>query len=273
MSELQRIAKLKIHKGGHLKSKWKNLKRRIILIIVAVYCISFLKCSHASDQANDVKVITLSESDVALPSGHSQLDLRRVDKRNTNYIFKREGDEDHLYFVTGNDSQEVVGDVPIMKGNQAWRHPGSDFSWFIDGPRGEAVTYVTYTKIRGEGAAEAADLYVLQGNKMNKLLSHLRVAAINGLDTRTPINCYVDKRGYLYALTQDEILYVIGDGRILGKADVSNIGANPPAIPSMFSDDENTYFLVPKLFNSMNSMTSYGFVAESQLKAKYKINY
>src|ERR1700693_5793149 len=64
---------------------------------------------------------------------------------------------------------------------------------------------------------------------------------------------YLDQRSNLYVLTLDGTLCVIRDGQIIAKADVRSIGVNP-ALPSMFSDADNTYLLVPKMLSGKSNL-------------------
>ncbi len=77
---------------------------------------------------------------------------------------------------------------------------------------------------------------------------------------------YLDKRGLLYVATMDGMLCAIHDGRVIGKVDLGTLGVKAPAIPSIFSDAENTYLLVPK-----DGTVHVGVVSESDIRSKYKL--
>jgi hypothetical protein len=132
-------------------------------------------------------------------------------------------------------------------------------------------SYASYIKFDagplGSATLARSELYVLRGNRAEKIVSNIQPGGINAIDNDDiPLTAaYLDQRGNLYALTMDATLVVIRDGQIVAKGDVSKIGARYPAMPSMFSDATNTYFLV-------GTRRHYGPVREGEIKGKYKIS-
>jgi hypothetical protein len=245
----------------------------VIAAVLAVIFVFFIRANRDSLQLAGVKEFTLSPTDVEIPSVRSQTDRRYVAKNSSRYVFRRDGDQDHLFFVNDGTFEKVIGDMPTRTASR-----DLDFRDFTDvvSPSG-ITTYFCYVEYKGGWVGSinlvASDLYALKGNRVHKVLSHIQPAGISTyIEKRmSPTGTYLDQRDYLYALTLDSMLCVIQDGQIIAKADVSKIGAKQPALPSMFSDADNTYVLVPKLFDSQNSMGG-GPVNESNIKAKYKIN-
>jgi hypothetical protein len=239
----------------------------VVATVAALSATGFFMMPKAESlQLTDVKEITLSPTDVAIP----RVELNRV-KRETKYLCRLDGDQYRLYFIADGTHEDVLGDLPKLTST-------SDLSGFTDVMSlSGIITYAFYTKYEaaplGASKLVASELYALRGNRAQKILANIKPGGINSLDKRIPLaGAYLDDRGNLYVLTLDAMLCVVRNGQVVAKADVSEIGAKRPAIPTMFSDVSNTYFLVPKLSDRDNSMTGFGPVSESQIKGKYKVN-
>jgi hypothetical protein len=240
-----------------------------VLIAAVLAAIFFIRSNPNYLKLAGVREITLSPTDIVIP----RVEVNRV-KQNTRYYFRQDGSRYQLYFLTKGTSEKVIGNLPTFTDK-----PDLEFGGFTDvvSPAG-ITTYASYEKYKsgwaGSSNLVASELYALKHNRVQKVLSDIKPGGINCVDTLIPLGgACLDQRGNLYVLTGGGMLCVIQDGQIVAKADVSKIGAKQPAFPSMFSDAENTYFLVPKLFNRENSMTGAGPVSESQIKGKYKINF
>jgi hypothetical protein len=241
------------------------LKKWPVIIVAAVLAaiFFFIQRQTHSLQAEGVKELTLSPTDVVIP----RASVSRAPK-GRRYYFEKDGDQYHLFFLTMGTSEKVIGDLPTFT-----KDSNLEFEGFTDvvSPSG-TTTYASYTRYKGQDLV-VSELYALKGNRAQKLLSNVRPAGINSLDKLIFLDPgYLDQRDNLYVLTRNATLCLVRDGQVIAKADVSGIGAQVPAIPSMFSDADNTYFLVPKLRPSGNSATGFGPVTENQIKGKYKIN-
>ncbi|HEV3137723.1 MAG TPA: hypothetical protein VGZ26_07455, partial [Pirellulales bacterium] len=65
----------------------------------------------------------------------------------------------------------------------------------------------------------------------------------------------------------------IQGGQIIAKVDLRKIDISQQMIPSMFSDAENTYLLVPKVTRGRVGFSSwFGPVSEDMIIAKYRID-
>ena len=253
-------------------SKQSRIQAGVLLVAVVVAAsVSFIRSKAESLQLAGVKEITLSPSDVVIP----RVEVTRVGE-NKRYYFRKDSFLYHLYFLTKGTSEEVVGDLPTFT-----KDPQLDFDGFTDVASSTGITtYTTYTTYKtyiGGFDIDTIELYALKGNRIHKVLSNLRAAGINCQDTLIPIGgAYLDQRGNLYALTRDGVLCVILDGQIVGKADLRKVGVSPPpgqqAFPTMFSDADNTYLLVMKPWGRGRSVSG-GPVNESQVKAKYKVDF
>ena len=155
----------------------------------------------------------------------------------------------------------------------------NEFGGFIDVPSSSGVitytSYAFYNRSNGfagtTGNESLADsgLYVIQGNRIQRILSDMNLHGIWSLDAYPQSGEYLDKRGNLYVMTLSRVLCVIRDGKIVGKADISRL-IGPYAEAGMFSDNENTYFLVPKMFGEQKSENSFN---EDTTEAKYRIKF
>jgi hypothetical protein len=247
--------------------KWPLIILTIIVALVAASYLIIRPKAH-SPELGGVQEITLTPTDVAIP----RVDLPWV-TRPTNYLFQQDGAEYHLYFRNNDTLEKVIGDMPKFTDK-----PDLYFRGFTDVVSAAGITtYAYYEKYKtaalGSATLMASELYALKGNRVHKILSDIEPGGINSIDNHMIfLGAYLDRRDNLYVLTQNATLCVIRDGQVVGRADVGKVGAKRPALPSMFSDAENTYLLVPKLFNSENSMTGFGPVSEKSIEAKYKVN-
>jgi hypothetical protein len=258
-------------------SKKRRIAAGLLIAAVLIAVVFFTRSRLAPSEVANAKEITLSPSDVQLPSAQSQDRLNnKTLAQSERYVIRQDGSQYHLYFVGDGKDEKVIGEMPTLT-----RIKDNDFR-FIDvvSPSG-ITTYMSYVRFEGGWLGStnlaASELYALKGNRAHKVLSHILPAGINNIDNRTGLNGYPDKRGNLFVLTEDGTLCVIRDGQIVGKANVRKIGVPPPpagqpAFPSMFSDAENTYLVVRKPWGGGNSV-SVGPVNENEVQAIYRVDF
>ncbi len=208
-----------------------------------------------------VPAISLSPTEVAVPSVRAQ--LARNDVVVSSRYAVRSGD---LFFVAGGLQEKVVGDVPpSMSPSDINARSMTD----VASPSG-ITTYLSYVEYKsGMFSPQLArsDLYAISGNNAQRILPNVRPGGLNRVDKQIALKgAYLDKRGLLYVATMDGMLCAIHDGRVIGKVDLGTLGVKAPAIPSIFSDAENTYLLVPK-----DGTVHVGVVSESDIRSKYKL--
>lgn len=187
------------------------------------------------------------------------------------YVFRREAGHDVLYIVDGTP-QQVVGDVPEVTPVFPGETPGAGFSRFVVvATAHDTSTYATYVRFRstftGGSATAVSNLYMLRGREMRLVVSDIDPGALQSLDRRSATSVYVDARGNLFALTSSGMLCLVRAGRVVATIDVHAVGGVRPAMPGMFSDAANTYFVVPKLHDSENSMV----IGERTTAGRYRV--
>jgi hypothetical protein len=243
---------------------------------LAVALFFFIDATAQSSQLARVKELVLSPSDVKLASVQSQLASARANRPvpSTLYSVRQDGSQCHFYFVGGGSPEKVTGEMPKLESPK-----DVSFRGLTDVASATGVmTYTTYVQYGtlpfGAARLVASDLYALKGNRIHKVVSHIQPGCINGIDKRTLLSgCYVDQRGNLFTITENGTLCVVEGGQIIAKSDVRKIGVRPPLNPSMFSDAENTYLLVPKVIERGKTIFTYGGpVTENEIVAKYRID-
>jgi len=244
----------------------------IIVVLLGVLAVQHFSRASQPAQLAGVPEFTLVPATVAVPALRQQAGSHAAETE-ARYVIRNEGNAYQLYLADGDSYEKVIGPTPPLTAS-----PDPNFRGFTDvlSPSG-TTTYAAYVKYQGapiDGVKlVASELYALKDNTIEQVLSNLDPAGIGSLDTRIPLGgAYLDWKGNLYVMTMDGTLCVIRDGRVVAKADVTKIGGHRPAIPSMFSDRNGTYFLVPKMLDQDNSMGGLGPKTEAQVRAKYKIS-
>jgi hypothetical protein len=219
-----------------------------------------------------ISELSLLPSDVPIPLQHPLAASRPVPP-DPRYVVRKDDNGYHLYFIDGDSYEPVTGAVPRLTAS-----PDPNLDGFTDVLSASGTTtYAIYVRYTGASADSlgptTSDLYALKDDRIERVLSRVDPVGIGSLDARIPLGgAYLDKRGSLYVMTLSGTLCAIRDGRVVAKSDVTKIGGNRPAIPSMFSDHQNTYFLVPKMLDRDNSMGGWGPKTEAQVRAKYRIS-
>ena len=197
-------------------------------MVIAILYFNYSSAAGARELGR-VKEITLSPTNVAIPAYASEVWEKTPfarEHRNLKYVTRKK----HLYHVENGAFQEVTGDMPLLVDTTTYNYHTAYFSWFIDVTSSEGIkTYAAYPIYPhakfSPYVLETSDLYGLNGDRIKKLISHIREGAFNKLDCPLAISAYLDKRGNLFVLTDDGMLYVIRDSQIIAKADVAKLGA------------------------------------------------
>jgi hypothetical protein len=244
----------------------------ILIALVGLFGVRLFAHPSQSSELAGISELSLVPTNVAIPLQRVVAASRPVPPE-PRYVVRKDDSGYHLYFIDGDTYEPVAGPVPHLTAS-----PDPDLEGFTDVLSASGTTtYATYVRYADASAdslgPRTSDLYALKDDRIERVLSQVDPAGIGSVDARIPLGgAYLDKRGTLYVMTMSGTLCVIRDGRVVAKADVTKIGGNRPAIPSMFSDHENTYFLVPRMLDRDNSMGGRGPKTEAQVRAKYRIS-
>ena len=250
-------------------------KFKAALTICLVLGVVFRKSIVDDFELMGVRTIALSPSNVQLPN-RWPLPLSLGRSKSSQYIFGGDKSGYHLYFVGNSTSQEVIGD-PFSSERSKLLNP-SNFGGFLDVPSSSGIitytSYAFYDSVKGIGGMGSevlvdSGLFALQGNRIRRLLRDIDPHGLFALDAHQNSSEYLDKRGNLFVMTTSRVLCVIRDGHVVAKADVSQL-TGAYSKPGMFSDNENTYFLVPKMFEVRTSLHNFN---EDTTQAKYRIEF
>lgn len=258
------------------QAKWSFVSVATIGALIAAVLLIIEATAH-SLQLEGVREVALTSTNIKLASVQAQLASTRANRpvSSTLYSVRRDGAQCHIYFVHDGLFEKVTGEAPQLASPK-----DTNFRGLTDVMSSAGVTtYATYVKFAplpfGDARLVASDLYALKGNRIHKVVSHIRPGCIHGIDRLTLLSgCYVDQRGNVFTMIENGTLCVIKEGQIIAKADLRKLGVRPQENPSMFSDAKHTYLLVPRVMISENGTyaTHVGPVTEKEIIAKYRID-